>query len=79
MLLLYDKQGFISVSFLLVLVETTARFDSHIPSVDIVGQQRTGTVLGISQITVQDLHDEKTGVESNEVGQGERTHGNIGA
>lgn len=59
----------------LVIVEALSGLLSEPASINVLGQQNGGSVLGVSGILVQDSHDGKTSIKTNEVSQGKGTHG----
>src|SRR5689334_16101925 len=59
----------------LVLVESPSAFLSQPPRIDHFDQQRAGSILRVSQPVVHDAHNVEADIESNEVGQSERSHG----
>src|SRR5262245_37596206 len=65
--------GFIAGASARVIVEAAAALAAEVAGLDHLAQQRARTVLRIAQPFVQDLHDAEAGVETDEVGERERT------
>ena len=66
-------------SFLLVFVETSTGFNPMISCINIIGQQWAWTVFWVPEISVQNFHDEQTGIKSDEIRKGKGSHWNIGS
>ena len=62
----------------LVVVKALSTFLTQPAGVDHFLQQTRWSVLAISSLLVQDIHDSKAGIETNKVRQGQRPHGDIG-
>ena len=65
-------------SFLLVFVETSTGFNPMTSCINIIGQQWAWTVFWVPEISVQNFHDEQTGIKSDEVRKGKGSHRHIG-
>lgn len=63
----------------LIVVETLSGLPALPASVDHPLQQTGRTVLAVASLLVQNVHDGQTGVQADEVGQRQRTHGDVGA
>lgn len=63
----------------LILVETLSGLPALPASLDHPLQQTRWPVLAVASLLVQDIHDSQAGVQTNEVGQRQRTHGDVGA
>lgn len=69
--ILWDRSSFS------VFVKSFSCFFTQIPGIDIVDQQWTRPVLGITEIPVQNLHYVKTSVQSDEISQSQRSHWHV--
>jgi hypothetical protein len=74
----FDQSLVCSISFG-ILVKSSSSFLSQISSVNIVDQKRTRSVLRIAQVPVEHLHNVQTGIQTNEIGQSQGTHWDIGS
>ena len=66
-------------SISLVVVKPLAGLSAEPSGLHIRSQQRAGPVLGVIEPVVQGLHDGQTGVQPDEIGQGQGAHGMIHA
>src|SRR6202050_622455 len=67
------------ISLFVVSVETAAGLASEVARIDVLFQQRAGTVLVVTQPTMHHFHDREAGIESDQVGELERAHRLVGA
>ena len=49
------------------------------PGVDVVLQQRARSVLGVAEVVVKHLANREDGIQSDEISEGQRAHGRVGA
>jgi hypothetical protein len=52
-----------------VVIETTARLSAEEPSINVVLQQRAGSVLGVPKVMVEDLADGEDGIKADKVSE----------
>src|SRR5258707_5045299 len=57
-----------------IVVEAALGLAAEPAGLDIFHQQRTRPILGVRQPLVQNLHDRKTGIETDEIGMSPRRH-----
>src|SRR5690348_2738773 len=62
-----------------IIVEAAPRLLAKPTGLDVFHQQRTGPVFRIRKALVENLHDRKAGIESDEIGKLQGAHGVIGA
>lgn len=65
------------VSLRWVLVKTSTSFLPQPTSVHILDKKRAGAELGVPKFTLKNLHNRKTGIQADKIGESERSHWHI--
>ncbi len=62
-----------------IVIETLTCLAAEAPSIHVVHQERTRSVLRVGEFFIEDLHDSQAGVKTDEISKSEGSHRNIGS
>ncbi len=59
---------------MLVCIKPSSGLSAEVTRLDIFFEKRAGAVLGVAETFVEDVQNRQTRIQSNQVGQRQRTH-----